>query len=272
MSLLTEAHAVSDFTKADGGAVTTIMFDIDDTITTRGKLTKEAYTALWDLHEAGFAVIPVTGRSAGWCEMIAREWPCDAVIGENGAFAFWEERTHGGKTVLNTLPHPNAVEVFGNDKLEYVKKRALKEVPGLRIAKGQFAHIYDIALDFAEEEPDLGVEAAKKVVGIANSEGVNAKYSSCHVHIHLGEYTKADMAVLLLTKHFGVSEDKFDNTVLFAGDSVNDCPMWERFKLGFAVANIYKAEKDLTAAPAFIASKSYGEGFCEIAEKILSFR
>lgn len=42
-----------------------VLCDIDDTITTEGKLTAAAYTALWRLHEAGIQVIPVTGRLAG---------------------------------------------------------------------------------------------------------------------------------------------------------------------------------------------------------------
>ena len=33
-------------------------------------------------------VVPITGRPAGWCDHIARMWPVDAVVGENGAFYF----------------------------------------------------------------------------------------------------------------------------------------------------------------------------------------
>ncbi|MDR0448042.1 MAG: HAD hydrolase family protein, partial [Treponema sp.] len=62
-----------------------VLMDIDDTLTTGGKLSAPAYTALWRLHEAGLKVIPITGRPAGWCDLIAREWPVDAVVGENGA-------------------------------------------------------------------------------------------------------------------------------------------------------------------------------------------
>lgn len=68
-----------------------VLMDIDDTLTQRGKLLDSSYTALWRLHKAGLVVIPVTGRPAGWCDLIARQWPVDAVIGENGALVFWEE-------------------------------------------------------------------------------------------------------------------------------------------------------------------------------------
>src|SRR6266404_3753007 len=65
-----------------------VLTDIDDTLTTDGRLTAAAYAALERLAEGGYRVIPVTGRPAGWCDLIARFWPVDAVIGENGAFYF----------------------------------------------------------------------------------------------------------------------------------------------------------------------------------------
>ncbi len=62
-----------------------VLFDIDDTLTSEGRLTAEAYGALERLHEAGLLTVPVTGRPAGWCDHIARMWPVDAVVGENGS-------------------------------------------------------------------------------------------------------------------------------------------------------------------------------------------
>ena len=69
-------------------AVRGVLLDIDDTLTTDGRLTAKAYAALADLRNAGKLVVPVTGRPAGWCDHIARLWPVDAIVGENGAFYF----------------------------------------------------------------------------------------------------------------------------------------------------------------------------------------
>ena len=66
-----------------------VIFDIDDTFTTRGKITAAAFQALWQLKEHGLKAVPITGRPAGWCDHIARMWPVDGVVGENGAFYFW---------------------------------------------------------------------------------------------------------------------------------------------------------------------------------------
>ena len=43
-----------------------VLADVDETISTAGKVLPEAYNALWDLFMAGIIVIPITGRSAGW--------------------------------------------------------------------------------------------------------------------------------------------------------------------------------------------------------------
>src|SRR5207248_77404 len=69
-----------------------VLADIDDTLTSDGRLGAAAYAALERLTQAGLAVIPVTGRPAGWCDLIARFWPVAAVIGENGAFYFRYDR------------------------------------------------------------------------------------------------------------------------------------------------------------------------------------
>src|SRR5688500_939274 len=67
-------------------SVRAVLADIDDTISADGRVTGAAYCALERLQQAGFIVVPVTGRPAGWCDLIARTWPVDAVVGENGAF------------------------------------------------------------------------------------------------------------------------------------------------------------------------------------------
>ena len=67
-------------------SVQAVLTDIDDTLTTHGRLPAVAYDALEQLHAAGIKVVPITGRPAGWCDHIARMWPVEGVVGENGAF------------------------------------------------------------------------------------------------------------------------------------------------------------------------------------------
>ena len=258
----------------EAAGVRYILMDIDDTLTREGKLLSSSFGALWKLKEAGLKVIPVTGRPAGWCDLIAREWPVDGVVGENGALAFWEEPVPGPAARLPILKadyHPNAVR---NDDpvLKRVKERAFIEFPGLRLAKDQFARLFDMALDFAEEDPVLPLSTAQRVRAIAEEEGAVAKVSSIHVNVWMGKYDKLSMAERFLTQRFGWKSGEGDREVVFVGDSPNDEPMFSRFPLACSVANVRRYEALIKHLPAFIASKECGDGFAEIAEIILEKR
>src|SRR5690606_26275868 len=70
-----------------------VLADIDDTITTDGRLTASSACAMVTLRAQGLMFVPISGRPAGWCDHIARMWPVDAVVGENGAFWFRYDHT-----------------------------------------------------------------------------------------------------------------------------------------------------------------------------------
>jgi HAD superfamily hydrolase (TIGR01484 family) len=268
---------IAEMTSAEAAKIRYVLMDIDDTLTTAGKLPAAAYAALWQLRDAGLRVIPVTGRPAGWCDLIAREWPVDGVVGENGALAFWEEdppnpaasSAGSGGRVLKQEFHPNAVR---NDHpvLQRIRDRALAEVPGLRTAKDQFARLFDLALDFAEEEPVLSLADAELVRVIAQEEGAMAKVSSIHVNVWMGNYDKLSMAERFLQARFGWQKGAGDGEVVFVGDSPNDEPMFARFPLACAVANVHRYTALISHLPAYVAPSECGQGFAEIAAAILS--
>jgi hydroxymethylpyrimidine pyrophosphatase-like HAD family hydrolase len=274
---------IAEMSAPEAAGLRYILMDIDDTLTRGGKLPASAYSSLWKLREAGLRVIPVTGRPAGWCDLIAREWPVDGVVGENGALVFWEEAPAGPdggagrsgegspRPFLRAEYHPKAIR---NDHpvLAKVKERALAEFPQLRLARDQFARLYDLALDFAEEEPVLPLSAARRVRDIALEEGAQAKISSIHVNIWMGAYDKLSMVERFLSRRFGWQSGPGDRELIFAGDSPNDEPMFERFPLACGVANVGKYAKIMKHFPAFVASLDCGDGFAEIAETILAKR
>lgn len=259
---------ISSISPAEAGALRYILMDIDDTLTTEGKLGAEAYAALWRLKEAGLFVVPITGRPAGWCDLIAREWPVDGVVGENGAFVFWEEAE--GRH-LKTLVHPAAVR---NDApaLARALARATAEVPGCRPARDQFARLYDIAIDFAEEEPVLPLSDALKIKTICEEEGARAKVSSIHVNAWMGDYDKLGMALRYLAQRFGYDDARDRESVVFVGDSPNDEPMFAHFPMACGVANVVRYSSMMKRLPAFVATKECGAGFAEITNTLLSYR
>jgi HAD superfamily hydrolase (TIGR01484 family) len=258
---------IAELTAEEAQGVRYFLMDIDDTLTRQGKLLSSSYSALWKLKEAGLKVIPVTGRPAGWCDLIAREWPVDGVVGENGALAFWEEPG----SVLKAEYHPNAVR-NNHNVLEKIKERAFAEFPKLRLAKDQFARLFDIALDFAEEEPVLPLSAARRILEIAEEEGATARISSIHVNIWMGNYNKLSMVERFLARRFDWEAGAEDREVVFVGDSPNDEPMFARFPLTCAVSNIERYADLIKHKPAFVASKECGDGFAEIAGIFLEKR
>jgi HAD superfamily hydrolase (TIGR01484 family) len=262
---------IAEMTGEEAAAVRFVLMDIDDTLTWEGKLLASSYQALWNLKAAGLRVIPITGRPAGWCDLIAREWPVDGVVGENGALAFWEEPQARGLPVLKQEVHPNAIR---NDHpvLACIKERALAEVPGLRVAKDQFARLFDLALDFAEEEPVLPLEAAEQVRAMAREAGAMAKVSSIHVNVWMGKYDKLSMTEGFLEHRFGWKPGAGDRELVFVGDSPNDEPLFSRFPLACAVANVRRYGEHITRLPTFVASQEGGDGFAEIAGLLLAKR
>src|SRR5712672_1565192 len=104
-------------------AVEGVLTDIDETVSTQGRLTAEAYGALETLKKAGLRVIPVTGRPAGWCDHIARFWPVDAVVGENGAFWMWRDAKAG--KLRSRFIQSEAERAAGRSHLEAVRVQVL---------------------------------------------------------------------------------------------------------------------------------------------------
>jgi hydroxymethylpyrimidine pyrophosphatase-like HAD family hydrolase len=140
------------------------------------------------------------------------------------------------------------------------------------MAKDQFARLFDIAIDFAEEDPVLPLSTAERIRAIAGEEGAMAKVSSIHVNIWMGNYDKLSMAERFLSRRFGWQSGKGDGEVVFVGDSPNDEPMFARFPLACAVANVRRYGDLIKNLPAYAALKECGDGFAEIAETILRKR
>jgi hypothetical protein len=241
-----------------------VLIDIDDTLTSNGKLTSEAYQALWELHAHGFSVIPVTGRPAGWCDLIIRLWPVDAVIGENGAFAYYRD---AGR--IKTYYHPVTAGGPPSTRLQQLAKRVLSEFPEARIARDQPGRQFDIAIDFCEDPPDLGFETAVRIREFCESLGAVAKISSIHVNAWFGTYDKQSMTVSFFSDVMGIPLETLKQQAVFCGDSPNDQPMFELFPLSCAVANINDMLDYIDVLPAFAASKRGGEGFVEIARTLI---
>lgn len=251
-------------------AVRGILTDIDDTVSSDGALTAEAYGALQALKKAGLLVIPVTGRPAGWCDHIARFWPVDAVVGENGAFWMWHD--HAQKRLRTRFIQSDAERAEGRRRLELVRNEMLQEVPGAGIASDQPYRLADLAVDFCEDVPALSRTEIEKITSIFERNGATAKVSSIHVNGWFGGYDKLTTSRLLLRDCFNLDVDVESDRerIVFAGDSPNDAPMFAFFPNAVGVANIRNYPGQFAANPRWVTRAESAAGFSELADSLLS--
>lgn len=213
----------------------------------------------------------VTGRPAGWCDHIARMWPVEAVIGENGAFIYAYRRRR--KKMERIFLVSEAERSEGRRRLEAVRRRALSEVPGCAVAADQAFRISDLAIDFREDVPPLDREGIEKICRIAAEEGAVCKVSSIHVNCWYGDFDKvAGLRAYLKNRSLSLDDPGLQERILFIGDSPNDEPMFKHLRHTVAVANIREFLDQLAHPPRYLTVKPAADGFCEAVDLMLEKR
>ena len=244
-----------------------IFFDIDDTFTIAGKIPSIAFQALWNLKNSDFKVVPVTGRPAGWCDHIARMWPVDGIVGENGAFYFWfDEIEHKLK---KRFLDSDEVRTQKRLRLRRIRDEILIRVPGAAIASDQLYRETDLAIDYCEDVKPLNQDTIEQICKIFTDYGATCKVSSVHVNGWFGDYDKLGMTKTFVHERWGLNLDKNNEHFMFLGDSPNDEPMFHYFRYTAGVKNILHFADQMKHMPTFIASKEGGEGFSEIVGELL---
>jgi HAD superfamily hydrolase (TIGR01484 family) len=258
------------FARPDLKAVKAILTDIDDTLTLHGRLPASAYKAMEDLHEAGLIVVPITGRPAGWCDHIARMWPVDGIVGENGAFYFrYDDKA---RKMLRVYGQSAEERRANNEKLKTLGQRILKEFPGTAIASDQAYREIDIAIDFCEDVPPLPLATAEKIRQAFQAEGATAKVSSIHVNAWFGQHDKLTMTRRMFKDCFGIDTDSERRRIIYAGDSPNDAPMFAFFPNAVGVANVVPYKPIMSHLPRYVTHAEGGDGFAELAQALLEAR
>ena len=251
----------------DPAGIRGLFFDIDDTLTTEGRLTAQAYSALERWKAAGKIAVPITGRPAGWCDHIARMWPVDAVIGENGAFYFYYDPA--ARKLQKHFLYDEPTRIANRARMAAVRDHILASVPGCALASDQLYREADLAIDFCEDVPALGLAGAERIAALMREAGMTAKISSIHVNGWFGDYDKLGMTRTFARERLGIELDPSGEGFAFAGDSPNDAPMFGFFRNSVGVANVRRYEALLAAKPAFITRGEAGTGFAELVTRLL---
>lgn len=245
-------------------------FDIDDTCTWEGRLPAGSYAALWQLYESGVKNVPVTGRPAGWCDHIARMWPVEAIIGENGAFYFYYDRRRRRMNRRYLVSEQQRMEAA--ERLQRIRDEVLRQVPGSRVAADQEFRSTDLAIDYCEDAGPLGGQEVNRICEIMAEAGARFKVSSIHVNCWYGDFDKVACLKLFLQEHGSEGIPPVPEKVIFIGDSPNDEPMFRELDHTIAVANIKRFLADLSYPPRYIADKDGAQGFCQAVAVILEKR
>lgn len=251
-------------------AVRGVFTDIDDTLTTAGRITADVFDAMERLRAAGLLVVPITGRPAGWCDMIARQWPVDAVVGENGALYYRYDQS--ARRMLRGYADSPDILATNQERLSDIRDEILRSVPGSAVSADQAFRVADLAIDFCEDVEPLDGGRVQRIVDIFTAHGATAKVSSIHVNGWFGDYDKLTMTKTLMSEQFSVDLDAHKELYTFAGDSPNDAPMFRYFPNAAGVANLWEFLDQCDAAPAWITPSARGTGFIELVDHILANR
>jgi HAD superfamily hydrolase (TIGR01484 family) len=228
-----------------------VLTDIDDTLTMHGRLPAIVFDAMERLQASERRVIPITGRPAGWCDHIARMWPVDGLVGENGAFYFRYDDTL--RKMQRRYFKSETQRSADRKKLEKLKIEILEKVSGCRVAADQAYREADLAIDYCEDIPRLSMKDVAEIVRCFENAGARAKVSSIHVNGWYGQYDKLTMTKTLFEEVYHANLEDMKNEVIFIGDSPNDAPMFGYFPDSVGVTR-----------------KAGGYGFAEMVDQLLS--
>jgi HAD superfamily hydrolase (TIGR01484 family) len=260
---------LTEFPASERATVRYLFADIDDTITTDGLIPAPAFAALWQAREAGLAVIPVTGRPAGWVDHIARQWPVRAVIGENGGFWFQMEERDGGRKMKQRFLYDTQQRRDFRKRLEVIRQEILQEVPGCAVASDQNYREYDLAIDFCEDVTRLPRNQVLRIRELFERHGAHAKVSSIHVNGWFGDFDKVTTTRLFIAEELGLDLEEDNAQFAFAGDSPNDEPMFASMVNSVGVANIRELADLMSTMPRYITRQKGGDGFAELVAALL---
>jgi len=244
-----------------------LFFDLDDTVLSHGVLTREAFDALWSLHAAGLRLVAVTGRPSGWGEVIARQWPIDGAVTENGAVHVVRDGK-GVALLFDGSPEEVAARhALLADLVVHVKQ----SLPHVMLSDDAHARRADVAWDIGERVT-LAASDVDALARIVVDAGARTTRSTVHLHATFERDDKASGAVRFANARFGTDAAVTLGRWAFAGDSANDAACFSAFATTFGVANVRAYVSRLSVPPRYVAEAERGAGFAEIARTLLALR
>jgi HAD superfamily hydrolase (TIGR01484 family) len=241
-----------------------VAFDLDDTLLDHGRLLEDTYSALYRLVEAGLLLYGVTGRPAGWGEVLARLFPVRAIVTENGAVTC--ARQGDRVVVLDSVD--TATRRARDQRLDQLLARFREAFPDFEPADDVGARISDRTFDIGEHR-HVAPARVGEATEFLRAEGARVFVSSVHLHATFDYADKATGAVRVLAQDTGLDATAVRHAFAYLGDSENDAACFAAFSLSIGVSNLRGRS---TLQPSHVTSLPMGRGFAEAARRILSLR
>jgi HAD superfamily hydrolase (TIGR01484 family) len=255
---------LSAISQAQAERLRGVAFDLDDTLLDHGRLLEGTYSALFRLHEAGLLLYGVTGRPAGWADVLARLFPVQAMIAENGAITC---ARRGGKVeLIDTVDGPTRHQRA--QRLGQLVNDAMRRFPDLVLSDDVRARISDRTFDIGEHQ-QVPAERVAEVAAFLRDAGARVFTSSVHLHATFDYADKASGAVRVLAQDTGLDATAVRHAFAYLGDSENDASCFAAFELSIGVSNL---RGRATLRPRYTTSCPMGAGVTEAASAILSLR
>lgn len=229
----------------------TIVTDVDDTLTYRGRLAGAVLDALERLQAAGVGVVPATAASAGWASLMASLWPVDAVIAENGGVFLARE----GAAVTRRF------FAAGQPELAPLRLALTDSFPDLEPADDQ--PYRESCLAFKRLPSPT---ASARVLEWLTAFGARGTVNSLWLLAWPGQWDKLAAARRLFGEELTARPEGF----LYVGDSENDQPMFAALPHSVGVSTV--VEHPLTHWPRWVTKGPGGAGFAEVAARIVAAR
>jgi HAD superfamily hydrolase (TIGR01484 family) len=255
------------FDRAAARRLCGVLFDLDDTFLDEGDLTLTAYAALCRLSQAGLRVVVVTGRPAGWGEVMARQWPVDAVVTENGAIVLYRE----GRAIRRWQEADESTRLVRRERILSGFASLRAQFAEIRVSDDSHARESDLAIDIGESQC-LASDKVADIERAARALGFRTFVSSVHLHLTLDAHDKATGSIAFLCHRFDEDPTRARHRYAYIGDSANDASCFFAFKASFGVANVASSLPRLSQPPRYVAQAARGAGFAEIADTILARR
>jgi HAD superfamily hydrolase (TIGR01484 family) len=236
--------------------------DVDDTITSNGKIPPGTVELLQALGTAGIVVVLVTGRSAGWAQTLASYLPgIRLAIGENGLVAF---DNHGVRMDLGPRRSQDFFARLTDNCARIRRAYQLQVTPDDAFRLFERAFIRPSTFDAA------ALAASQQLL----DRQFEVMASSIHIHVRPAGWGKAEGLMAALEPLVPEAVAAPDEQILFVGDSSNDRSLFARLpRTSVGVSNVTRFLDELGEdKPAYITESESAQGFAEVARALLAAR